>query len=89
MLRQIREWGKQILVSYWLRIDLKIFPIDTIDNIVETLEIIGWIYFPPIEYCTLLLMDSNHLSLLAARQEEGGGTFLDSDDSPDSSFSSF
>jgi len=44
------------------------------------LEIIGWIYFQLIEYCTLVLSDSNHLSLLALRQEEGGGTFLGSDD---------
>ena len=38
-----------------IQLDLKIFPINTIDNIVLTLKIIGWIYFPPIKYCTLVL----------------------------------
>ena len=51
-----------------------VLSIDSIDDIVLALEIIGWIYFPPIKYCTLILTDSNHLSSLMSCLEEG--TFL-------------
>ena len=47
------------------------------------------IYFQLIEYCTLVLSDSNHLRLLTSRREEGGSTFLGSDDPPDTYFISF
>ena len=33
------------------------------------------IYFHPIKYCVLVLTDPNHLSMLALRLEEDGGTF--------------
>ena len=58
--------------SFFVPIELSI---DSIGDIVLALVNTGWIYFPPIKYCILVLTDPNHLSLLALRLEEDGGTF--------------
>ena len=63
-----------------LKLDLFIFvPIelsmDSIGDIVLALVNTGWIYFPLIKYCILVLTDPNHLSWITLRLEEEGGTF--------------
>ena len=47
--------------------------IDSIGDIVLALVNTGWIYFPLIKYCILVLTDPNHLSSLALCLEEHSG----------------
>ena len=66
------------LICKW--IDLKVFPINLTSNRYNRQYSLSfgdyWLdLFSPIEYCKLVLSDSNHFSLLASRREKGGGTF--------------
>ena len=72
---QIVLFGRNYSNKTWRFFQSIILPINKIDDIVLALEIIGQIYFPLIKYCTLVLTDSNHLSLLTLRLEEGAELF--------------
>ena len=58
--------------SFFVQIELSI---NSIGDIVLALVNTGWVYFPPIKYCILVLTNPNHISLLALRLEEDCGTF--------------